>query len=312
MSEQSRNAGPGGSNNSNNNGGSGSASAKKRQRQTALTPAGLLRQRKRRGGSTSSRTPSGSRSGTPTPTKLRMSMSQGSLALPDAGSVADRRGGGGRRGSMLGLSPSAADYVSTHVSADKGTSLPNSGANEGARHGNSQRRGSKQRAASISGGGGGGGGGQLAASSGEVADHEYDDDDDDMHGAGDSNIDDSELTLIRQSQEEVKELWDQMSDEQSQRYGVYRRTALNKGSMKKLVSSILNQQVSSTLTFVVAGFSKVFVGEIVERAIQIQHEKGEDDGSPLTPEHLREAYRLYKKESQIPLSSGSGFAKRLF
>ncbi|KAJ2337949.1 transcription initiation factor TFIID subunit 11, partial [Coemansia sp. RSA 2671] len=109
--------------------------------------------------------------------------------------------------------------------------------------------------------------------------------------------------------EEIKELWDQMSDDQRQRFDVYRRTALNKASIKKLVGHILNQQVTPTLTFVVAGFSKVFVGEIVERAVQIQAERG-DTGS-LTPDHLREAYRLYKKETQTTASS-SGFTKRLF
>ncbi|KAJ2852926.1 transcription initiation factor TFIID subunit 11 [Coemansia erecta] len=299
MSDQSRNSGAGSNNNTNggNGGGGGTpVAAKKRQRQTALTPAGILRQRKRRGGGTSSgtgtpsagrgstRTPSGSRSGTPTPTKLRTSMSQSSLVLPNAGSVAEKRG---RRGSTLGLTSSASEYMSAHEPLDTAGSPTR------------QQRG-KQRSMS----------GANQATGADHEDEDDEDDDDNVH-ASEANPDDNEFTLIRQSKEEVGELWDQMSEEQQQRYGVYRRTALNKGSMKKLVSGILNQQVSSTLTFVVAGFAKVFVGEIVERAIQIQHDRGEDDG-PLTPEHLREAYRLHKKESQIPLSSGSGFTKRLF
>ncbi|KAI7833722.1 TAFII28-like protein [Kickxella alabastrina] len=101
-----------------------------------------------------------------------------------------------------------------------------------------------------------------------------------------------------------------MTDNQRQRYDVYRRTALNKGSVKKLAYHILNQQISSTLTFVLAGFSKVFVGEIVERAVQLKIERGETEEGPLKPEHLREAYRLYKKETQT--GSSSGFTKRLF
>ncbi|KAJ1757562.1 transcription initiation factor TFIID subunit 11 [Coemansia sp. RSA 921] len=107
--------------------------------------------------------------------------------------------------------------------------------------------------------------------------------------------DNSDVELERQSKEDVRELWELMADEQRQRYGVYRRSALNKGTVKRLVSQILGQQVSSTLTFVVAGFSKVFIGEIVERAVQIRDNRG-DEGA-LTPEHLREAYRQYKKET---------------
>ncbi|KAJ2451886.1 transcription initiation factor TFIID subunit 11 [Coemansia sp. RSA 2336] len=117
---------------------------------------------------------------------------------------------------------------------------------------------------------------------------------------------DEDMTLVRQSKEEVGELWDQMDDGQRQRYSAYRQTMLNKGNIKRLVSQILGQQASSTLTFVVAGFSKVFVGEIVERALEIHTERGHE--GPLQPEHLREAYRLYKREHP-ELSS---FTSRLF
>ncbi|KAJ2160699.1 transcription initiation factor TFIID subunit 11 [Coemansia sp. RSA 552] len=132
--------------------------------------------------------------------------------------------------------------------------------------------------------------------------------DEPLAGAGDS--DDDETTLIRQGKDEVREMWEQMSDEQRQRYGVYRQAALNKGAVKKLVSQVLNQQVSPTLAFVIAGFSKVFVGEIVERAVQIQTDRG--DQGPLTPDHLRDAYRLYKKESPVSSTAGSGFTRRMF
>ncbi|KAJ1729935.1 transcription initiation factor TFIID subunit 11 [Coemansia biformis] len=127
---------------------------------------------------------------------------------------------------------------------------------------------------------------------------------------GEADEDDGTIMLVRQSKEEVGELWDQMSDEQRQRYGAYRRSALNKATVKKLVSQILNQPVSSTLTFVVAGFAKVFVGEIVERAIQIQTDRGQEGA--LTPEHLREAYRLYRRETLTVDSTATGFTKRLF
>ncbi|KAJ2785704.1 transcription initiation factor TFIID subunit 11 [Coemansia javaensis] len=129
----------------------------------------------------------------------------------------------------------------------------------------------------------------------------------DGDGDGDNDV---SIALVRQSKEEEGELWKQMSDEQRMRYGVYRRSALNKATVKRLVSQVLNQQVSSTVTFVVAGFAKVFVGEIVERAVQIQAARGEQ--GPLLPDHLREAYRLYKKESLAPDSTANGFTKRLF
>ncbi|CAG8538141.1 5113_t:CDS:10 [Paraglomus occultum] len=97
------------------------------------------------------------------------------------------------------------------------------------------------------------------------------------------------------SKEELKALLDNFSEEQLQRYEVFRRSALNRANVKRLVSQVLNQPCSQTLGFVVAGFTKVFVGEIIELARRVQSELGES--GPLTPEHLREAHRRYKKEA---------------
>ncbi|KAJ2340794.1 transcription initiation factor TFIID subunit 11 [Coemansia erecta] len=120
-------------------------------------------------------------------------------------------------------------------------------------------------------------------------------DESDDERASNDGSDDDDIELERQSKEDVRELWSLLNDDQRQRYGVYRQAALNKGTVKKLASQILGQQVSSTLTFVIAGFSKVFIGEIVERAVQIRDARG--DEGPLRPEHLREAYRQHKKEA---------------
>ncbi|KAJ2519706.1 hypothetical protein GGI11_002503, partial [Coemansia sp. RSA 2049] len=221
MSDQPRNSGPSSS------GSTPTSTAKKRQRLTALTPAGLLRQRKRRGSSTSGggggnngRTPGSSRPGTPTPTKLRASMSQGSLAWQDsATSGPERRGSfsGGRRGSMLGLTSSVAGPESASSRHGSLVHPRTASMHEAAGGGDAvqQRRGGKQRISSV-----GGAGLAVGSGSNETADHEDNDDgnddDDDANAAEGADG----LTLVRQSKEEVKELWDQMSDEQKQRYGV--------------------------------------------------------------------------------------------
>ncbi|ORX65309.1 TAFII28-like protein, partial [Basidiobolus meristosporus CBS 931.73] len=100
-------------------------------------------------------------------------------------------------------------------------------------------------------------------------------------------------------------LLDNFSDEQLQRYEVYRRSALNKSV---LVGNIINQQVSPTMAFVVAGFAKVFVGEMVEKAKEVMEAWG--DKGPIRPHHLREAYRQYDKETGLIPSVN--YQKRLF
>lgn len=66
--------------------------------------------------------------------------------------------------------------------------------------------------------------------------------------------------------------------------------------MKKLANSVLTQSVTANVGTVICGFSKVFTGEIIELALQIQKSWG--DEGPLLPDHLREAWRRYKVERQ--------------
>lgn len=79
----------------------------------------------------------------------------------------------------------------------------------------------------------------------------------------------------------VSILLQHFSPEQLQRYEVYRRAALNKNTIRKVRNSLqwgytlivhaqlcnqtLNQSVSQNVSIIVSGFSKVFVGEIVEK-----------------------------------------------
>ncbi|ORY89889.1 TAFII28-domain-containing protein [Syncephalastrum racemosum] len=89
-------------------------------------------------------------------------------------------------------------------------------------------------------------------------------------------------------------LLENFSNEQLQRYEGYRRSALNRTNVKRLVSHVLNQQCSQTMSIVVAGFTKVYVGEIIEKAREVMEEWGHTGA--IRPEHLREADRRYKKE----------------
>lgn len=76
------------------------------------------------------------------------------------------------------------------------------------------------------------------------------------------------------------------------RYEVFRRVGLNRGLMKKLVSSITSQSVPLNIALVVAGASKVAIGEIIEDARRIQGASG--GTGPLEPENIRDAYARYR------------------
>ena len=77
-----------------------------------------------------------------------------------------------------------------------------------------------------------------------------------------------------------------------------------------MIQQTLGQQVSAPVAQIVAGIGKVFVGEIVEKARKVQQKRGET--GPLSPDHLREAYRLYQDETGRVGAARPLRGKRLF
>lgn len=88
-------------------------------------------------------------------------------------------------------------------------------------------------------------------------------------------------------------LWAQMTEEQLNRYEMFRRSTFPKASIKRLMQSLTGSPVSQNVVIAMSGIAKVFVGELVEEAIKIQARYGES--GPVEPKHLREAYRVIKR-----------------
>ncbi len=64
------------------------------------------------------------------------------------------------------------------------------------------------------------------------------------------------------------------------------------------MQSVCGSPVNVKMAIVMAGITKVFVGEIVETARTAMEEWGET--GPIRPRHIREAYRRLRLAGKIP------------
>ncbi|CAO3660667.1 unnamed protein product [Umbelopsis vinacea] len=118
----------------------------------------------------------------------------------------------------------------------------------------------------------------------------------------DLGADDFDMRMMIQSEldrrkQDMRLLMESFSDEQMARFEAWSRSGFNKNNVRKLVSQVLNQPCSPTMALAVAGFAKVFVGEIIEKAREVMADWNEE--GPMRPDHIREAYRQYKNETGL-------------
>ena len=124
-------------------------------------------------------------------------------------------------------------------------------------------------------------------------------------------------------------LIDAFNEDQTERYNMYRRVKLKKETVRRITNQTLSQSVPPSVITTINGFTKVFIGTIIERAREVQKQYAEAENSlpspshsnqeavegstsldtdiksakaedlgPILPDHLREALRRYKRDGE--------------
>ena len=85
------------------------------------------------------------------------------------------------------------------------------------------------------------------------------------------------------------------TDDQLDRYEMYRRAAFPKAAIKRTMQTITGgAPIGQNVIIAMAGIAKVFAGEVVEAALDYKDELGETGA--VKPKHLREAARRIREK----------------
>ncbi|XP_050575532.1 transcription initiation factor TFIID subunit 11 [Bombus affinis] len=108
----------------------------------------------------------------------------------------------------------------------------------------------------------------------------------------------SKKELEEEERERMQVLVSNFTEDQLDRYEMYRRAAFPKAAIKRIMQTITGCSVSQNVVIAMSGIAKVFVGEIVEEALDVM--EAHQESGPLQPKHLREAVRRLRLQGQIP------------
>lgn len=114
-----------------------------------------------------------------------------------------------------------------------------------------------------------------------------------------SDGEEAPLDLAKMSKFEYAQVA-KLNPAQVRRYEQYRRSDLKNLKVKKVLTSYNPSLAKTSEQYIIAvkGLAKLFVGDVVELALEIKQKRG--DKGALQPVHIREAYRRLRRDGFVP------------
>lgn len=88
------------------------------------------------------------------------------------------------------------------------------------------------------------------------------------------------------------------TEDQLDRYEMFRRAAFPKASIRRVMQAVAGSTVGQNVVISMAGITKVYVGEVIEEALDYMESINES--GPLKPKHLREGVRRVRANQHLP------------
>ncbi|EGT34876.1 CBN-TAF-11.3 protein [Caenorhabditis brenneri] len=88
------------------------------------------------------------------------------------------------------------------------------------------------------------------------------------------------------------------SNEQLDRYIAFRRSKFTRQVIKNVISEVTGKPTSDPIAVAIAGLTKLFVGEIVEEAVELRDALNEQN-KPVQPQHIKSAFNKLVNEGKL-------------
>ncbi|EAS31101.1 transcription initiation factor TFIID subunit beta [Coccidioides immitis RS] len=139
----------------------------------------------------------------------------------------------------------------------------------------------------------------AGSAKGGVGDEEGEEDDDDDLGDTELMERDDVAVDAEAEKKNLAILIDAFNPEQSERYDLFKRAKLNKPTLRKIVNQTLSQSVPPNVITTISGYTKIFIGEMVEKARTVQQQWADTtDAAALEAYEAEEEELTIQEESQ--------------